>query len=184
MKHSFLFLFFCLFLQIGWSQENTLIQPTEKGKFYIYWGYNRGWFSKSTLHFRGEHYEFSLKDVVAKDRQTPFTFSNYFNPAFFTQPQYNVRLGYFLNHRYSISIGTDHMKYVMTNHQSVLINGFVENSETIYDGSYQDEQISLHHDFLQFEHTDGLNYGNIDGRIHHRLFAVKNFELQFMEGIG
>lgn len=54
--------------------------------------------------------------MKATDRQTPFGMI-YFDPVLFTIPQYNARLGYFFKDNWSISIGMDHMKYVMVQDQ-------------------------------------------------------------------
>jgi hypothetical protein len=56
------------------------------------------------------------------------------------------------------------MKYVMRNYQDVTINGQI-NVGSGYDGSYSGETINLKPNFLQFEHTDGLNYENIEKTI-------------------
>ena len=42
--------------------------------------------------------------------------------------------------------------------------GYIENSETPYDGVYDNESLLLASDFLLLEHTDGLNYLNIELR--------------------
>ena len=164
-----------------------LIKPelnTNKGHFYIYWGYNRAWFTNSDLHFKGNDYQFTLKDVVAKDRQTAFNFDEYFHPKKFTIPQYNFRIGYFVNEHYSISIGTDHMKYVLQQNQIVKINGEINVLDSDYNGNYENEDFKVTSDFLQFEHTDGLNYGNIDIRRFDTLLAFRKIKLSMCEGLG
>lgn len=35
------------------------------GKFYFYWGWNRGWYSNSDISFEGTDYNLTLKNVVA-----------------------------------------------------------------------------------------------------------------------
>ena len=161
-----------------------LDDPTNKGKFYIYWGYNRAWFSDADLHLKGKDHDFILKKVVAKDRQTEFSFREYFHPEKFTIPQYNFRIGYFIKDHYSISIGTDHMKYVLQQNQIVKINGEINLPHSDYHGVYDDEELKLTSNFLQFEHTDGLNYGNIDIRRFDTFLALRNIKISMTEGIG
>ena len=96
---------------------------TNKGKFFFYWGWNRANFSVSDIHFTGDNYDFTLRNVKAKDRQTPFSFNDYLNPVNITIPQNNYRIGYFLKEHYTISLGVDHMKYVMVKDQTVKIDG-------------------------------------------------------------
>lgn len=39
-----------------------------KGKFFVFWGGNRGYYSKSDIQFKGNGYNFTLSDVEALDR--------------------------------------------------------------------------------------------------------------------
>jgi len=172
-------------LQIGISQEQMTIQlQGHKGEFYFYWGWNRGAFTQSDISFHGADYDFTLQNVVAKDRQTPFSVKKHLNPSQMTIPQYNFRLGYFINDHYNISIGTDHMKYVMQADQTVKISGEINGTGTDYDGIYDNDDIVLTKYFLQFEHTDGLNYPNIELRRLDEIFARKNIRINITEGFG
>jgi hypothetical protein len=82
----------------------------KKGRFFFYWGYNRSAYTNSDIHFSGNNYDFTIFDVKASDNPTT-KFLTYVQPAQMTHPQYNCRIGYFLNDKYSISFGSDHMKY-------------------------------------------------------------------------
>ena len=163
------------------SQSN---EENNELKFYFYWGWNRGWFTDSDISFKGENYAFTLSNVIAKDRQSPLNLNTYLNPANITIPQYNFRVGYFLNKHYNLSFGIDHMKYVVQQNQNVTINGQIQESETAYDGTYQDDQIQIQSSFLKFEHTDGLNYFNFDLRRSDELIKAKNICLTITEGFG
>lgn len=155
-----------------------------KGNFSVYWGWNRAAYTTSDIQFKGDSYNFTLTDVVAKDRQSKFDPKLYFGLKTLTIPQYNFRISYFFKDHYQISAGADHMKYVMQAFQDVKINGYISNSGTTYDGTYVDDAINLKKDFLQFEHTDGLNYENIDVRRFDVLLGRKNISLAFNEGLG
>ena len=175
------------------GQEN--IAPTKKnkvvnkGKFFAYWGWNWASYSDSDIRFKGKDYDFTLSDVKAQDRQTKFSVDSYFNPANITIPQNNYRIGYFFKENYTVSIGVDHMKYVMIANQNVSINGDINIGNTKYDGSYSGQDIKLSGDFLKFEHTDGLNYVNIevkrfDNIDHWFGLDFKNLQINLTEGIG
>ncbi|WP_397446738.1 hypothetical protein [Polaribacter sp. R77954] len=170
------------------AQEVNTKKSTNKGKLFIYWGWNRASYSNSDINFKGENYDFTLQDVVAKDRITQFTFNDYLNPVKITNPQTNFRLGYFLSDNYTISIGYDHMKYVMQTYQTVKINGEI-NAGTPFDGVYNNDDIRLINEFLQLEHTDGLNYVNLElkrfDEIGHWIgMNHENFKLSITEGFG
>lgn len=167
------------------AQEKVEIwKPNKKGSFYIYWGWNREAYTKSDITFQGKSYNFKLEDVIANDRQSLFKADLYFNPATITIPQYNLRLGYYFKDKYEISFGADHMKYVMKNFQTTNINGEIANSGTPYDGVYTNQPIILDTSFLLFEHTDGLNYLNLEVRRSDALINVKHLNLSTVFGAG
>ena len=185
MKNVCLTIVLLLTTYIGFSQNPLTTQNSNrKGQFFVYWGWNRAWYTNSDIHFTGANYDFTLQNVVAKDRQSPFNFETYFKPVSMTIPQYNVRIGYFLKDNYSISFGTDHMKYVVQQNQIVKIDGKIANSGTVYDKTYTNEDITIKKGFLEFEHTDGLNYFNVDVRRYHDILNLKKINISFNEGIG
>ena len=196
MKHPILMvvLTFCVFSQYTFSQE-TVENPEKytahnKGKFYIYWGGNRETFSKSDIRFKGADYDFTIHDVAAHDKPKGWHL-DYVNPARMTIPQTNLRIGYFINDHYNISIGLDHMKYVMYNDRRVDYSGYYpEEGNNTFGETISDDELLLTEDFLLFEHTDGLNYINteisrvddISGLI--GLPNTDKFQINVTEGIG
>lgn len=181
--------FLLLLMSISiFAQEDKKQKVSNKGKLFFYWGWNRATYSNSDINFKGTDYDFTLQDVVANDRITEFTFNDYLNPVNITNPQTNFRIGYFLSDNYTVSIGFDHMKYVVKGYQTVKINGEI-NAGTPFDGVYNNDDIRLTNEFLQMEHTDGLNYVNLEVKrfdeIGHLIgINSKNFQLSLTEGIG
>lgn len=163
--------------------------PDQKGKWYAMWGWNRDVFSKSNIHFWGDNYDFSLRDVDAHDKQDKLGLDPYFYPTKITIPQTNARVGYFFNTRYSVSLGLDHMKYVMEQSQAVQITGHIAGTDSPYNGDYHHDIIYTNRNFLKFEHTDGLNYINTELRRHAPIVSIhKNkwlsLDLETFSGIG
>lgn len=129
-----------------------------KGKFFFYWGGNRAYYSTSDIRFTGADYDFTLNDVTAHDRPKGYHI-DFINPSRMTIPQTNFRMGYFFNDHYNISVGVDHMKYVMQQDKVVNFTGNYPNEGT-FGESLPGNQVLLTEKFLTFEHTDGLNYIN------------------------
>lgn len=184
-KNIFFLIFIISFS--SFSQKKEIKKTSNKGKLFFYWGWNRASYSNSDIRLTGENYDFTLKNVEARDRITPFTL-DYLHPTKITLPQTNVRVGYFLNDHYTISIGVDHMKYVVKSYQTVKIDGQI-NAGTPFDGIYNNDDIRLTHEFFQFEHTDGLNYVNVElkrfDEISHLIGMTNhNFQLSITEGFG
>ncbi|KAF2519155.1 hypothetical protein E0W68_05125 [Flavobacterium salilacus subsp. salilacus] len=160
---------FCLFSQYSIAQDKAInvekYTAHNKHKFFISWGGNRESYSKSDINFKGDNYNFTLNNVKAHDKPKGWHM-DYLNPLRMTIPQTNMKLGFFITDHYSISLGIDHMKYVMTQNQIAEINGYINLPESeegsAYNRTYNNEPIELTEDFLTFEHTDGLNYINAE----------------------
>jgi hypothetical protein len=176
-------LFFVVFTANAQDSLKLNTSLVKKGDFYVYWGWNLSGYGKSDISFKGENYDFTLDNVTAYDRQSDFEPGKYLNPASITIPQYNFRLGYFIKENYSISIGVDHMKYVVAENQTVTINGEINDTNSLYNGVYNNDSIVLEPSFLTFEHTDGLNYINVGFRRHDHLFHYNSFELNTVFGL-
>jgi hypothetical protein len=127
-----------------------------KGNVFGGWGWNRAAYTTSDIHFHGDDYDFTLSDVQAKDRQTHFKAETYFGLKTLTIPQTNIKLGYFINDHVALTLGVDHMKYVMVQYQTVNFDGHID--DATYMNMVQNNAVTLTPEFLTFEHTDGLNY--------------------------
>lgn len=185
-------LFFCAIFQ-HISAQDVQVNPEKytthnKGKFYIFWGGNREDYSKSDIRFKGKDYDFTLYNVDAHDKPKGFHI-DYFNPIRMTIPQTNFRIGYFITDKYNISIGFDHMKYVMFQDRAVDYSGNYPNQGS-YGETLPNGQILLTEDFLTFEHTDGLNYVNTEiARVDDisKWFKIPNtdkIQINLTEGVG
>lgn len=133
-------------------------------QWFVHWGWNFSWYDKSNLNFSGPGYNFTLKEVKAHDRPSKLS-TDYINPLELTTPQFNFRVGYFIKDNYSISLGWDHMKYVMEIPQTVRVDGHINSSISNpsiptggYAGTYANTPLQVKSDMLTFEHTDGFNY--------------------------
>nr|WP_315174503.1 hypothetical protein [uncultured Flavobacterium sp.] len=181
-----------LFTTNVFSQEQLKIQDKytahNKGKFFITWGGNRETYSKSDVTFRGKDYNFTLENIQAHDKPKGWHI-DYINPVKMTIPQTNFRLGYFVNDHYSITIGVDHMKYVMFQDRAVNITGNYPDAGT-YGEILPNNQVLLTEDFLTYEHTDGLNYINTEFSRHDDIssvFKIENtdkIQVNLTEGVG
>lgn len=199
MKSSFCIavLTFCVFSQYASAQELAdnpeKYTAHNKGKFFISWGGNRESFNKSDVRFWGNGYDFTVENMEAHDKGKGYQI-DYVNPARMTIPQTNVRIGYFFSDHYSVTLGLDHMKYVMTTNQLADINGYInlpaDQAGSAFNGTYTHTPTVMTKDFLMYEHTDGLNYINAEvSRFDDisKLFSLPNtdkFQVNVTEGIG
>jgi hypothetical protein len=155
-----------------------------KDNWYINWGWNRGWYTHSDIRMVGEDYDFVLKDVLAKDRQSEFSLKKYLFFNQFSVPQTNLNAGYYLNEHYSIASGFDHMKYVMIRDQRTTITGEINRPGSVYKGTYQNDSIQLGYNFLRYEHTDGLNYVFLEFNRHDQWLNLLNEKVRISSVVG
>lgn len=187
----------CFALNI-FAQEEIAIQnkytAQNKGKFFISWGGNRDSYSKSDVTFRGKDYNFTVENMKAHDKPKGWSI-DYINPARMTIPQTNLRLGYFISNHYSIAIGVDHMKYVMTQDQTANVTGQINlvlsDKGSVHNGNYSNTPVDFTDEtFMTYEHTDGLNYINSEFSRHDdiskwfRLPNIDKMQINFTEGLG
>ncbi len=119
---------------------------------YIQWGYNVEAYTKSNIHFiMSNGNDFVLHNAKAKHK--PDFEGIYQRPLDISIPQYNYRLGFYLNekHTTSLELNFDHIKYVVTDGQTVRVTGKINGKQVEGDSVLDPER------FLHLEHTDGGN---------------------------
>jgi hypothetical protein len=152
LKVNFLYAtFLVLFLSINaFAQEDAptteLYTAHNKGKFFAHWGGNRAYYTTSDLHFDGEGYNFTVENAQSHDLPKGWNI-DYIKPGSLTSSQTNWKVGYFLHDKFNVSIGIDHMKYVMTQNQTAMINGSINLPSTEagsqFNGTYNNTPIDL-----------------------------------------
>jgi hypothetical protein len=122
-----------------------------KGQFYIGFGYNKEWYTKSNINVKDESgdWDFTLHKMTAKDRPK---LNEVFRVAI-SIPQYGYRFGYWLpSSHFGIELNFDHAKYVVDEYQTVRLTGRID--DKIYDLDTLVHPVN----FFDMEHTDGANF--------------------------
>jgi len=124
---------------------------------YFQWGYNREFYTPSTIHFKLSDGS-DFKVVHGKAHDKPDYDAIYKEPLEVSVPQYNYRLGIYLDkkHRHALEVNFDHIKYVLRDGQSVKVIGFIKNQPVYGDSIIGGQR------FLHLEHTDGGNLLHIN----------------------
>lgn len=162
-----IFLSFLVLITVESFGQRMYKRPKPKNSFAqgtidFAWGYNNAAFTSSNMRFFSNVYDFRLADVSAHDKQTPFSW-RYLLPNSLTLPQYNVRVGYNFKNFWNISLGFDHMKYIVRDGQSVNISGFVNAGvDPLWSGTFSDgQERALNQNHFQYQNSGGLNYARI-----------------------
>ncbi len=173
---------------IEYRKNHTDYYVLRKGRIFGSWGYNRSSYSPSTIRFWGDGYDFTVNNATAHDRQTKFDPAVYFNPSLLTIPQYNLRIGYYLTNKISLTFNVDHMKYVFDNPQNASVEGYIDSSASEkYAKVYDPTRITnITDEFIRYEHTDGLNLVGLELDYNSLFFETSNrkFAADLIAGVG
>jgi hypothetical protein len=145
---------------------------------YVQWGYNTEWYTKSNIHFKMSNgNDFTLHNAKAHDKPDLDAITK--KPLEVSIPQYNYRIGFYLNKTQTraIEINFDHPKYVVTQGQTVHVTGYIDKLAVNGD-SVLDFQT-----FLHLEHTDGANWFHINYVQQHSLLNTKKTDRQLVNFI-
>lgn len=150
-----------LFIECKVIAQNTSKDALEKERqFYVTWGYNRAFYKPSDIHFKGDGYDFILRQAKAEDMPEKFS-DVYFNINQFTVPQFQFRLGYYLSKNTAVSAGWDHMKYHLIPVQLISIDGYIDPAkypDPDYSGNFNNTSILYTGKFMDYHHSDGFNF--------------------------
>ena len=137
---------------IGWVDS-----PKADAAWYVHWGYHRAEYGATELRFVGPGIDLTLHDMKAVDMPAPFDPAVHLNPAAFTIPQFNARIGRRLRTgdlvpgATWISLGWDHLKYKVP-HTLHTVSGYIDSL------TFQREPFDWAWREFNFEHSDGMNY--------------------------
>lgn len=166
-----------------WSSKRKY--STRKNTMYFYWGYNRDIYSKSDINFQGPTYNFIAEDVRAHDRPSR-EFKTYVNPASISVPQFNIRVGYYYADHWDLSLGYDHMKYVMAGSQTLYLVGNIQTTNSQLNGVYDHStgKIPIREQDLHYENTNGLNYISVQLNNTTPRFETRNQKFAIHQRLG
>lgn len=160
------------------AQENGTIKNkkfklVKNGSFYLSWGYNKEWYSRSNVHINqpSEGNNYTLHNVKAHDN--PGWNKDLFKKEL-TIPQYNYRIGYFFNEKqdWAFEINFDHTKYIIATNQNIRLKGTLNNQQTDADIVFAEP------DFFYFL-NNGANFLLFNLVKRYDLYHISNNKLKF-----
>jgi hypothetical protein len=164
------------------SQDDKCNCPQQckigKGTIYFTWGYNKDWYTKSSIHFKNhsnaynpqtnqiDDYDFTLYKMKGSDAPG----FDHLLTSQLTIPQYVYRLGYWFNNKqdFGIEINFDHAKYYVDDNQTVHLKGEIR-------GKYYDTDTMVDaNKFMHLQHTNGANFLMLNFMKRQHLLVSKN----------
>jgi hypothetical protein len=158
-------------------------EHANKKRMYFEWGWNKDWYSRSTISFNGEtneslQYDFIVRDLKAVDE---FRGDKLVTEPFV--PQYSFRIGILIDtvKNWGIEFNFDHAKYVVEKGQTAFAAGFI--NESVFAGD-----TVIDEPFLLFEHTNGANFAMFNYVKERPFHASRNKKISFVQtmkiGVG
>ena len=165
----------CIFLfQIANAQKNSRWIDG----MYLQWGYNVEWYTPSNIRFKMSNGDdFTLHKAKAHNNPGFQTIID--KPLQISIPQYNYRVGFYINKKNTraIEINFDHTKYIVNQKQKVHVTGKIDGIPV--DG----DSILNANTFLAFEHTDGANFFHFNYVQHKTLVTTKSKSRKLLTSI-
>ncbi|HSZ71949.1 MAG TPA: hypothetical protein VK750_04690 [Cytophagaceae bacterium] len=182
-----------IYVQAQNIEEPLIKSKRKKGTLYASWGYNREWYSKSSIHIHNDgpiinspgtdangapigmtpygNYDFTVQDAQAVDKPD---FGTIPKISEVTIPQFSVRLGYMFNdkHDFGIELNYEHAKYVVNDYQIVNVHGQINGVAYNHTGPLDPVN------FLHFEHTDGANFMTLNLVKRYQFYNAKTQKLR------
>lgn len=131
----------------GFTQDSVTDRPLQKRGFYVSAGWHRAWYTRSTIEFRNDTYNYNFR--INKARGIDDNDLNIGKGI--DAPQWSVRGGYFFRSGWGIEISYDHAKYILEQGQTVRMLGDIQRQ-------YYNRDTTINPLFIKYEHTDGANY--------------------------
>lgn len=137
--------------QVSAQSQEKLFQPGKKGELYGSWGYNKEWYTASSIHVKQPSLGNDYKFVKVQATDKPGWNEGIFNKAI-SIPQYNYRVGYFFKDNWAFEINFDHTKYQVKPDQLLHVQG-------IQGGAPVDKyESNLDHAVLAYQLNNGANF--------------------------
>lgn len=130
-------------------------------EIFISWGFNRALHTNSDMNFTTPEGNFTVRDAVGKDRQSPFSIRLY---LFSTVPQYNVDIGVMFNSKWGMELNINHMKWVFDRTLPYDIDGTYQHDVVLADNTlvpFEEAKQRRDASWIKVEHSDGYNYESI-----------------------
>jgi hypothetical protein len=187
MKYAFiLILIFSFSFSFSQYRKSKTKRSWSAGTLFFYWGYNRSFYTKSNINFNGAGYNFTLNGAKAVDRPSK-EIDTYFSINKFTVPQFNFRIGYNIKNNWAISIGYDHMKYVLVDNEPYTLSGYIKpgvDNVTNWSGNYNNEPVITKEETFHYENSNGLNYIRFEVSRIDQWFRSQGGEFAFSSSFG
>jgi hypothetical protein len=127
-----------------------------------------------------------LNGAKGVDRPTK-DIGTYFSIKELTVPQFNFRLGYNIKNNWAISIGYDHMKYVLVDNQPYTLSGNINSGVDVvtnWSGNYNNEPVVTQEETFHYENTNGMNYIRFEVARIDQWFRSQGGEFAFSSSFG
>lgn len=166
----------------GNAQHRKSKNSYARGTMFGYVGYNRSFYSNSTISFRGNGYDFDMAGSKAYDNDQQESWK-LISPTI--QPQFNGRIGYYIRDHWAISIGYDQMKYILADQDDVSLTGyFGEDTVNGWGGYYNGVDAVTDRSLFQYSNRGASGFIRLDVTRTDQWYATRSKDFAFSTNMG
>lgn len=155
-------LFFCFLLTpCIYGQKKLKLSTNGQGTMFVHAGYNRSAYNRSDVEFSGGNYSFSLHQPTFSDTPEGVELSRFFHSSSMETFQLNVHVGYFVDHKWALTLGYDRMNLFMQFDEPFIVSGNVAPEvHSKLSGGYDRQSVDLEEQDLNYYQDKGINFFN------------------------
>src|SRR5690554_3866310 len=178
MKKNFVV---CLILlsvvfQPAFAQRKSKLNTNGKGTLFAQVGYNRSAYSNSNVALNGNNYDIVLNNTIIKDNAEGKGMGSFLSSS---SPQISIKLGYFIQPKWALTLGFDRYNTFFKNNQTVGLEGtFSPEGHSSFSGPVN-EDILLTRDQFNIAQSRGINFISIGVQRNDQHFKSRKAEFAF-----
>ncbi|PWH84646.1 hypothetical protein [Brumimicrobium oceani] len=175
-KIIFILILMSVVFQPAIAQRKSKLNTNGQGTLFAQVGYNRSAYSNSDVSLNGNFYDVVLNNTVIQDNAEGKGMGSFLSSS---SPQINIKLGYFIQPKWAITLGFDRYNTFFEDNQSVGLEGtFTPEAHSNYIGAVDDE-ILLTRDQFSIAQSRGINFLSIGVQRNDQHFKSRKAEFAF-----
>lgn len=178
-------LIICFLGQYALAQRKTKLNTHSQGTMFGSIGYNRSIYSGSDADFSSTNYNYQLFGVSFSDHPNGLPLSNYFNSGGGETTQFNATIGYYVAHKWAVTLGVDRLNVFMNYTNETRLSGtFAPGAHSFLEGTYENEPVNFGAEQINYFQSDGVNFISAGLVRSSQLYKSRKARVEILANLG